>query len=74
MKEHPTLPLRVPEATSIARSKGFNKERVSDFFDRYEKNLELHKLSADRIYNMDETSLSTVHNYFAFMHYWSSET
>lgn len=61
MKEHPDLSLRVPEPTSMARSKGFNKERVNDFFDKYEEILDKYKFAAHEIYNMDETALSTVH-------------
>ncbi|XP_025829080.1 uncharacterized protein LOC112904074 [Agrilus planipennis] len=61
MKEHPILSLRVPEPTSMARSKGFNKERVNEFFDKYEGILEQHKFTADKVYNVDETALSTVH-------------
>ncbi|XP_011860377.1 PREDICTED: tigger transposable element-derived protein 6-like, partial [Vollenhovia emeryi] len=61
MKEHPTLSLRVPEPTSMARSKGFNKERVNEFFDKYEEILDRYKFAAHQIYNMDETALSTVH-------------
>lgn len=61
MKQHPTLSLRVPEATSMARSKGFNKDRVNEFFDKYEEILDKHKFTADQIYNVDETALSTVH-------------
>lgn len=61
MKEHPTLSLRVPEPTSMARSKGFNKERVNDFFNKYEEILDTYKFAAHQIYNIDETALSTVH-------------
>ncbi|XP_063925276.1 uncharacterized protein LOC135139105 [Zophobas morio] len=61
MKEHPTLSLRAPEPTSMARSKGFNKERVNQFFDKYEEILDKYKFVDHQIYNMDETALSTVH-------------
>lgn len=61
MKEHPILSLRVPEPTSMARRKGFNKERVNEFFDKYEEILEKSKFTADKVYNVDETALSTVH-------------
>lgn len=61
MKEHPNLSLRVPEPTSMARSKGFNKERVNEFFDKYEEIIDKYKFAAHQIYNMDETAISTVH-------------
>ncbi|KAJ3661740.1 hypothetical protein Zmor_006127 [Zophobas morio] len=61
MKEHPTLSLRAPEPTSMARSKGFNKERVNEFFDKYEEILDKYKFVAHQIYKKDETALSTVH-------------
>ena len=60
MKRHPDLSLRSPEATSLGRMKGFNREAVGDFFDKYYRLIEEHKLTADKIYNMDETGHSTV--------------
>lgn len=43
------------------RSKGFNKGRINEFFDKYEEVLDEHKFTADQIYNVDETALLTVH-------------
>lgn len=61
MKNHPEISLRTPEATSMARCKGFNKETAMAFFDKYESFLDMGQFTADKIYNMDETGLSTVH-------------
>lgn len=61
MKYHPCLSLRTQEATSMARATGFNKERIDEFFDKYESILDEHKFTANQIYNMDKTGVSTVH-------------
>ena len=60
LKRHPELSIRTPEATSIARSQGFNRERVSSYFELLGKIYDEEKLTPDRLYNMDESSLSTV--------------
>ncbi|KAK2577099.1 hypothetical protein KPH14_006266 [Odynerus spinipes] len=61
LKNHPEISLRIPESTSMSRCKGFNKKTVMEFFDKYEVLLDEGKFSAQQIYNVDETGLSTVH-------------
>jgi hypothetical protein len=61
MKDNPCLSLRIPEATSMSRATAFNKERLNEFFDKYESILDKYKFTANQIYNVDETGLSTVH-------------
>ena len=61
-KRHPEISLRIPEATSVARAQGFNRVAVSRFFDILQDALENGQFSASRIYNVDETSVLTVHS------------
>ena len=59
-KRHHEITLRQLDATSIARASGFNREAVSRYFKLLESIIDEHKLTAMRIYNMDESSLSVV--------------
>lgn len=60
LKRHPDLTYRRPEPTSAARAMGFNKVAVSEFFTLLEEVVDKHSLTPDRIYNVDETGISTV--------------
>lgn len=51
MRRNPQLSLRMPETTSVARIKGFNKENVMHFFDILEKTVcDFNIKSFDTIY------------------------
>lgn len=60
VKRNPDICLRKPEATSAARATGFNKPVVKNFFSVYESILKTHNILPNKIYNVDESSLSNV--------------
>ena len=60
MSRHPTLTLKAPEGMSIARAMAFNRVNVEVFFNAYTDAITRHQFSPERIFNMDESGLSTV--------------
>lgn len=59
-KRHPDLSLRVPESTSAARARAFNKPVVSKFFGLLKELFQKYNFPPHRVFNVDETSVSTV--------------
>ncbi|CAH1974303.1 unnamed protein product [Acanthoscelides obtectus] len=62
LSRHTNLTLRTPESTSVARLKGFNRREVSHFYENLESAIEKNNIEASRLYNMDETGISTTSN------------
>ena len=60
MSRHPKLTLKAPEGMSIARAMAFNRVNVEVFFKAYCEAKARYEFSPDRIFNMDESGLSTV--------------
>lgn len=59
MQRH-KIRVRKPEATSVGRAVGFNKQEVSRFFSNLEEAVDKYKFKDTNIWNVDETGITTV--------------
>jgi len=60
MKRNPSVSLRMPESTSLAKIIGFCRTEVTRFFDNLIAVFQKDKIKPSRVYNVDETGMSTV--------------
>jgi len=56
------LSIRSHEATSIGRATEFNKHTVKEYFENHASVLDKHQFTPDRIYNVVDTGVTTVHS------------
>ena len=59
-RRNPEISLRQPEPTSAARAQAFNRPQVQKFFSLLSSTIEKHGIQPGRIFNMDESALTTV--------------
>jgi len=60
LRRNTTISLRQPEGTSLNRISAFNKTEVDRFFQNLISVMDKYKFSESRIFNVDETGISTV--------------
>lgn len=60
LRRNNTLSLRKPENTSLARSTGFNRIAVEEFFNNLSEMLLKYNFEPKQIYNLDESGVNTV--------------
>ncbi|XP_041349129.1 jerky protein homolog-like [Gigantopelta aegis] len=60
LRRHSNLSIRCPEATSAARARGFYRQSVMAFFTLLESLQDKYHFEPGRIYNVDETGITTV--------------
>ena len=56
------LSIRLPKPTSVGRASAFNKHTVKEYFDNLAKVMDDNKFTAEQIFNVDETGVTTVQN------------
>ncbi|CAH2095632.1 unnamed protein product [Euphydryas editha] len=62
LKRHPDFSIRQPTSTSIARAARFNRTQCERFYINISAVLDKYNFPPHRIYNMDETGISTIPN------------
>lgn len=60
LNRNSTLSLRTPESTSAARARAFNKPQIGKYFDLLAVTMDEVKYDPTKIFNMDESGLTTV--------------
>ncbi|KAJ8942271.1 hypothetical protein NQ314_010104 [Rhamnusium bicolor] len=60
LKRNPKISLTQPEGTSLNRIAAFNADETKRFYSNLKNVIEKFKFQANRIFNMDETGLTTV--------------
>lgn len=60
IKRNSSLSIRTPEATSAGRASAFNRHNVNEFFKKFGDVLTKYNLPPSRIWNLDETGVTTV--------------
>lgn len=60
LRRNPTVSVRTPQATSLNRILGFNYTEVKLFYSNLTTVMDKYKFDGSRIYNYDETGISTV--------------
>ncbi|XP_047002592.1 MFS-type transporter clz9-like [Schistocerca americana] len=60
LRRNPSVSIRKPQVTSLNRISAFNSSEVKLFFSNLTTVMDVHKFDASRIYNFDETGISTV--------------
>ena len=61
-KARHNLSIRLSEPTSVGRASAFNKHTVNEYFDNLAKVIDDNKFTAEQIFNVDETGVTTVQN------------
>jgi len=62
LKRNPSIVLRTPKPTSVAQARGFNRSQVERLFNLLGEQYQKYYIDATRVYNMDETGISTTTN------------
>ncbi|KAJ2948846.1 hypothetical protein O0L34_g5772 [Tuta absoluta] len=59
LKRNPTIPIRIPKIANAGKSYFFNRRNFSEFFTKLGDVIQTHNLEPSRIWNLDETKVTT---------------